>query len=132
MDEVRLQELFMKIADGDQEERQKAATEIINSADDAVLRGEITNFAMTMQQAKDSVEQDKVINALNLYFKKQMAAVFCQSFAYGQKYQHAVDLIIIPQQLQQQAQKLVEELNEKDEELKGKLEENKEEGNKND
>lgn len=91
------QKLFTLIAEGSKKEQLDSAMKLINGAEDQTLRNELSNFGVTMMQAKDSVAMEKVTDALGLYFKKQMALVFCQAFAYGQKYQHAIDLIVIPE-----------------------------------
>lgn len=95
MDIQKLQELFIKIAEGTGEESMDSAMEIINGADDTVLRSELNNFVTTMMTAKTSADMDKVGDALKLYFKKQMAKVFIQAFTFGQKYQHAIDIVSI-------------------------------------
>jgi len=107
MDANQLQWLFKDIAEGDSEKSLKAAMQIVNTADDKVLQSELTNFALTMSTAKDSVEQDKVIDALNLYFKKQMSLLFIQAFTFGQKYQHAIDLIVIPEALEKSKEEIL-------------------------
>ncbi len=95
MEQKKLEELFAKIAEGNDEERLGAAMEIINSAEDQTLKNELFNFAITMATTKNSVEQDEVIDALKLYFKKQISLIFVQAFTYGQKYQHAIDLVAL-------------------------------------
>ena len=100
MEQGRLQWLFGKIAEGEGQESIDAAMEIINSAPDSVMHSEFTNFMLAMMQAKTSTEQDEVINSLKLYFKKQMGLLFIQAFTYGQKYQHAIDLVVIPQSIE--------------------------------
>ncbi len=87
--------LFTLIAEGTDKEKLDSAMKIVNGAEDQTLKSELDNFGVAMMQAKNSTEMDKVKDSLKLYFKKQMSLVFCQAFVYGQKYQHAIDLVVI-------------------------------------
>ena len=92
----RLHELFQAMAEGSADTSIEAAKEIINSAPDRAMTREIETFTLAMLNAKTSIDQDNVTNALKMYIKKQMSLLFIQAFTYGQKYQYSIDKVLMP------------------------------------
>lgn len=108
MEQNRYMDLVNKMAsEKDPIKKAEYAFQIIINTSDVKLRSEINNFAITMGTAKDSVEQEKVMEACNLYVKKQLAMIFSQAFEEGQKFQHNLSIKAI-HQMQEDEKKGIE------------------------
>lgn len=93
MEQERYQKTLVEMTSKEEMvERAEVALKIVNYACDRTMVSELNNFCLTMQTAKSEGEQQKVMNSLLLYTKKQLSMVFAQAFQEGQTFQHNLAL----------------------------------------
>lgn len=87
MDKEQIRDVFTKIGEGEGDVAISAAKELVFGAKDTDLRRDITDMFVRLLAAKESTQQDQLLEEYIKYVKVQMSLVYVQAFRGGRSHQ---------------------------------------------